>query len=74
MPLVGNGIKSEETGKSSITTAFTSLFLGIRAIQIKGNWGKRDFVNRPFFSQALMITNMSVDLPTGFCIITYHID
>lgn len=46
MSLVGNGIKSEETGKSSITRAFTSLFLGIRAIQIKGNWGKGDFVNR----------------------------
>ena len=50
MSLVGNGIKSEETGKSSITRAFTSLFLGIRAIQIKGNWGKGTLSTGPKFS------------------------
>lgn len=56
MSLVGNGIKSEETGKSSITRAFTSLFLGIRAIQIKGNWGKGDFVNRSTLKQSQAFT------------------
>lgn len=49
MSLVGNGIKSEETGKSSITRAFTSLFLGIRTIQIKGNWGKGTLSTGPIF-------------------------
>ena len=52
MSLVGNGIKSKEAGKSSITTAFTSLFFGIKAIRLKGDLGKRGFVNRSNFSQA----------------------
>ena len=46
MSLVGNGIKSKEAGKSSITTAFTNLFFGIKAIRLKGDLGKRGFVNR----------------------------
>lgn len=46
MPFIGNGIKSKETGKSSVKTEFTSLFISFHKTLYKIGSGKRKFVNR----------------------------
>ena len=64
MSLVGNGIKSKEAGKSSITTAFTNLLFWNKGNTVKRWFGEKGFCQQvQFFTGSPFFQKIQVEMP-----------